>query len=205
MIGKSQTDAFGNYAFEMPFVDGEWNMQIYTRREGKRKTYYVGIDRQFSPTPRFITPLESHLLHPLKSNLKLQKQISSNEEEEAFIPITKKDHVLQNVTVKAKKKYFTNDNWKYKNENYGRQYATLYYNIDKELNDALDVGKPVPYLLSYLDERNALFEYYPGRRSMALSEYVKYAGRDVAWIVDNGERRFVPRIEELWLDEVKSI
>lgn len=205
LIGKSQTDAFGNYAFEMPFVDGEWNMQIYTRREGKRKTYYVGIDRQFSPTPRFITPLESHLLHPLKSNLKLQKQISSNEEEEAFIPITKKDHVLQNVTVKAKKKYFTNDNWKYKNENYGRQYATLYYNIDKELNDALDVGKPVPYLLSYLDERNALFEYYPGRRSMPLSEYVKYTGRDVAWIVDNGERRFVPRIEELWLDEVKSI
>ena len=135
----------------------------------------------------------------------MQKQISSNEEEEAFIPITKKDHVLQNVTVKAKKKYFTNDNWKYKNENYGRQYATLYYNIDKELNDALDVGKPVPYLLSYLDERNALFEYYPGRRSMTLSEYVKYAGRDVAWIVDNGERRFVPRIEELWLDEVKSI
>ena len=57
--GKTVTDSLGNYAFELPFVDGEWNMQIFTRLDDKRKTYRVRIDRQFSPAPRYVTPLES--------------------------------------------------------------------------------------------------------------------------------------------------
>jgi hypothetical protein len=124
LIGKTQTDSFGNYAFEMPFVDGKWNMQIYTKKGtpkgNKRKTYYVGIDRQFSPTPRFITPLESEIQHPLEPNFFVKKTNFTNLEEEVFIPITQKTHVLQNVTVKAKRRYFTNDDWAYKNENFGR-------------------------------------------------------------------------------------
>ena len=189
LIGKTQTDSFGNYAFEMPFVDGKWNMQIYTKKGtpkgNKRKTYYVGIDRQFSPTPRFITPLESEIQKPLKPNFFVKTQKFTNLEEEAvFIPITKKTHMLQNVTVKAKRRYFTNDDWAYKNENFGRQYATLYYDADKDCNDIQDKGLPVPYIFTYLEERNSLFEYYPALRSLKVREYVKYAGRDIRIPVD---------------------
>ena len=209
LIGNTQTDSLGNYAFEMPFVDGEWNMQIYTKKgtkkSNKRKTFYVGIDRQFSPTPRFITPLESEIQHPLEPNFFVKKTNFTNLEEEVFIPITQKTHVLQNVTVKAKRRYFTNDDWTYKNENFGRQYATLYYDADKDCNDIQDKGLPIPYFLTYLDERNSLFKYYPGRRSLKLEEFVEYAGRDIVWIVDNGERKHVPPVEELWLDDIKSI
>ena len=60
LLGNAVTDSLGNYAFKMPFVDGEWKMFIYTTRDmkkgEKRKTYYVGIDRQFSPSPRYLTP-----------------------------------------------------------------------------------------------------------------------------------------------------
>ena len=52
--------------------------------------------------------------------------------------------MLQNVTVKAKRRYFTNDNWRWKNEAYGKQYATIYYNADRELDNILDRGEPVP-------------------------------------------------------------
>ena len=60
LIGNTRTDSVGNYAFKLPFVDGEWKMCIYTTRDGKNpekeklKTYYVGIDRQFSPGRFFI-------------------------------------------------------------------------------------------------------------------------------------------------------
>ena len=119
-------------------------MCIYTTRDGKNpekeklKTYYVGIDRQFSPEARYLTPEEREILHPLKPNAFVKKPFEELEEEDEFIPITEKDHVLQNVTVKAKRRYFTNDDWRWKNEAYGRQYATLHYDIDKELEKILE-------------------------------------------------------------------
>ena len=197
MIGDTRTDSLGNYAFKMPFVEGEWKMCIYTARDTKGgekiKTYYVGIDRQFSPTPRYITPTEAEILHPLSPNAFVKKPFQELEEEDEFVPITQKDHVLQNVTVKAKKRYFTNDDWKFKNEAYGRQYATLYYNADRERDDALDRGEEVPYLFSFLNDKN-------------WTEEPMYDGRRINWILDNGER---PNLdvtpEELWLDDIKSI
>ena len=209
LIGNATTDAEGNYAFKMPFMDGEWKMNIYTTRDMKRgekkKTYLVGIDRQFSPTPRYITPTEAEILHPLKPNAFVKKLIQDSEweEEDEFVPITKKDHVLQNVTVKAKKKrYFTNDNWRYKDESYGRRNATLFYNADQERNDALDRGEPVPYLFSFLKEKNSLFEY----NEKNWTERPRYDGHSIHWIIDNGERPLLEvDPEKVWLDEVKSI
>lgn len=118
LVGSTVTDSLGRYAFEMPFVDGEWKMQIYTRLNDKRKTYYVGIDRQISPLPQYVSRSATSILHPLAPNLfVLHADVGeSGAEEEEFIPITKKNHVLKNVTVKARRRYFTNDDWKYKNE-----------------------------------------------------------------------------------------
>ena len=207
MIGDTKTDSVGNYAFKMPFLDGEWKMCIYTARNTtkgeKIKTYYVGIDRQFSPTPRYITPTEAEILHPLKPNAFVKKPLQEwEEEEDAFVPITKKEHVLQNVTVKAKKRYFTNDNWRFKDESYGRRYATLYYNADKERDDALDRGESVPYLYSFLKAKNSLFYY----NEKNWTEPPRYDGYAINWIMDNGERpnMQVPS-DQLWLDDIRSI
>jgi hypothetical protein len=209
LTGVTRTDSLGNYAFELPFVDGEWKMQIYTRKKNKRgkekrKTYYVGIDRQFSPRARYITPQETEILHPLDANAFVKKPFEELPEEEEFIPITKKDHVLQNVTVKAKRKYFTNDDWKYKNEAWGRQFATLHYDIDKELDAILDKGAPEPTIFNFLRWKNTMChdpEYsklpYPGaefhsekdeERKFIYSKLgLAYGGRPIKWIVDNGE------------------
>ena len=160
LTGTTVTDSVGNYAFELPFMDGEWKMQIYTRKKNKRekqkrKTYYVGIDRQFSPVPRYITRLEADIERPKPANLFVRGQPSELEEDEddVFIPITERNHVLQNVTVKAKRRYFTNDDWMYKNEAWGKQYAALYYDIDKEVENYRDRGEPLPRPLEFLKEK----------------------------------------------------
>lgn len=199
LVGKSTTDEHGNYAFEMPFVDGEWNMQIFTKLNDKRKTYFVGIDRQFSPVPRFVSPIESQILHPLKPNMFMRNKEEEIPEEEVFVPITERNHVLQNVTVKAKRRYFTNDDWRYKNESYGSQYATLYYDIDKEREDMLDRGEATPTLFEFLCKKNALFgnpncQDLP-RPPMDDSGWwqgrLAYANRPVKWIVDNGDTQIL--------------
>ncbi|MDO5483252.1 MAG: hypothetical protein Q4F47_09495 [Bacteroidaceae bacterium] len=192
--GETVTDSLGNYAFSLPFVDGEWNMQIFTRIEDKRKTFRVGIDRQFSPAARYITPLESDILPPMYPNL-FAHSASDDLAEEEFIPITKKNHVLQNVIVSAKR-YFTNDDWKYKSESWGSQHAAIFYDIDRELNNIRDLGEEDPSIFEFLCRKNALFdnaEYKdlpspPNDEDTGMwSGRLAYGGRPIKWIVDNGE------------------
>lgn len=205
LVGSTVTDSLGRYAFEMPFVDGEWKMQIYTRLNDKRKTYYVGIDRQISPLPQYVSRSATSILHPLAPNLfVLHADVGeSGAEEEDFIPITKKNHVLKNVTVKARRRYFTNDDWKYKNESWGREHATLYYDIDRERDDILDRGLPTPTIFEFLFMRNSMFQ--ASSRSVLSSrqktegknvelhanEHFSYGGRPIKWIVDNGDTQCV--------------
>lgn len=205
LVGSTVTDSLWRYAFEMPFVDGEWKMQIYTRLNDKRKTYYVGIDRQISPLPQYVSRSATSILHPLAPNLfVLHADVGeSGAEEEDFIPITKKNHVLKNVTVKARRRYFTNDDWKYKNESWGREHATLYYDIDREREDILDRGLPTPTIFEFLFMRNSMFQ--ASSRSVLSSrqktegknvelhanEHFSYGGRPIKWIVDNGDTQCV--------------
>lgn len=205
LVGSTVTDSLGRYAFEMPFVDGEWKMQIYTWLNDKRKTYYVGIDRQISPLPQYVSRSATSILHPLAPNLfVLHADVGeSGAEEEEFIPITKKNHVLKNVTVKARRRYFTNDDWKYKNESWGREHATLYYDIDREREDILDRGLPTPTIFEFLFMRNSMFQ--ASSRSVLSSrqktegknvelhanEHFSYGGRPIKWIVDNGDTQCV--------------
>jgi len=195
LTGNTTTDAEGNYAFELPFLDGEWAMQIFTRVDDKRKTYRVGIDRNFAPTPRYITPAESQLRPRMLPNLLSLKEDEELEEEE-FIPITRKDIVLQNVTVKAKRRYFTNDDWRYKDEGIGRQHASMFYDIDKELDKILDEGEAVPTIFEFLVSKNKMFD--EGKKQdlprvtgdTAYCEWYghfSYGGTPIKWFVDNGE------------------
>ena len=230
LIGNTRTDSVGRYAFKLPFITDEWKMCIYTARDikkkdkakEKRKTYYVGIDRQFSPEARYLTPEEREILHPLKPNAFVKKPFEELGEEDEFIPITEKDHVLQNVTVKAKKRYFVNDDWRWKNEAFGRRYATLYYDMDKELEDILDRGESCPFLFEFLARKNPLFEPYNRDKKGKCEEGVfdvgraggggpstesKYDGRGIEWIFDNHERPLLSAkpASDYYMYEVKSM
>lgn len=197
LSGTTTTDEHGNYAFALPFMDGEWTMQMHTTVNDKAKTYYVGIDRYFSPKPRYITPAETKLSKPLSPNIFTKKQQESVKvEEDVFIPITERDHVLDNVTVKAKRRFFTNDDWRYKNETFGRQNATLFYDIDKELDKYRDQGKDDPTLFQLFCQINSMFNNpeckdLPQPPTDDIDKRWKgrlaYGNKPIKWIVDNGD------------------
>lgn len=212
--GETVADAEGNYAFELPFLNGEWKTQIFTHKETKNnnmklKTYYVAIDRQFSPSPRYITPLESSIMQPNKPNLFVRNPNQPLEEEEEFVPITRRDHVLTNVTVKAKRRYFTNDDFQYRNESWARKDAAIFYDIDRELDNIRDRGEEEPTLFEFLAKRNRMFNnpdcidlpqydqlinpaYTPKDSANSSNpEYIwrghmSYNNLPIMWIVDNG-------------------
>jgi hypothetical protein len=91
--------------------------------------------------------------------------------------------------VKAKRRYFTNDDWRYKNEAYGRQYATIHYNIDKELENILDRGEPEPSIFEFLAKNNKMFDNIECKdlpRPDSIGK-MSYGHRPIKWIVDNGD------------------
>ena len=214
------------YVFGLPFMNGEWKMFFYTTINDKKKTFRVGVDRQISPTPRYISPLEASVKMPTGPNMFVHKEDEPVPEGEEFIPITQKNIVLENVTVKAKRRYFTNDDFKFKNENFARKWASLYYDIDRELDNIRDRGEEEPTIFEFLAKKNAMFnnpECIDLPRvtgdSTTWSEwygYMAYGHQPIEWIVDNGETMNAGAItsEEgaqgdsffpIWMDEIKSV
>ena len=204
--GQTRTDIYGNYAFTLPDIEGEWMTQIFTRLDGKRKTYLVGIDRQFSPVPRYITPLEAARKEIDRPNL-FVRPLEWVDDDTVYVPLSKREHVLKNVTVKAKRRYFTNDDWQYKNESFGQQFATLYYNVDRELDAIRDRGERDPTTFEFLCRRNPFFndpeaEYVPTSPIYPITNnvedlvqssgvynwtgHISYDHRNITWIIDNG-------------------
>ena len=85
MDGSCVTDSVGGYAFEMPDVTGEWNLQIKTKYDGKDARYVVAIDRHFSPKARLLSPYEVDMIPLPKDVEELKKQKALAEEDEAKI------------------------------------------------------------------------------------------------------------------------
>lgn len=226
LIGNTKTDKDGNYVFGLPFLNGEWKMFFYTTVKDKKKTYRVGVDRQISPTPRYITPAEASLKLPTGANMFVHRGEESVSDEEEFIPITRKNILLQNVTVKAKR-YFTNDDFKFKNEDYARRWASIYYDIDRELDNIRDRGEAEPTIFEFLAKKNAMFNNpecvdlpsVTGDTTSTWTEWdghMSYGSQPIEWIVDNGDTMNQGAITSdkgasgdtffpIWLDEIKSV
>lgn len=199
--GTTRTDEEGNYAFELPFLDGEWKMFFYTVLDSKLKTYRVGINRQISPLPRYISPTEVTFGLAPTPNFLVNPSGKAASQDYTFVPITQKNILLEAVTVKAKKRYFTNDDFFYKDESFGRERAAIYYDIDRERENILDHGEDEPTIFEFLAKKNALFNNPDGINLPqpvapdTMSDgaawtkwigYMAYGHRPIRWIVDNG-------------------
>lgn len=162
--GTAQTDSLGNYAFQLPFVNGEWNMLMNTGVEDKDgywkdANFFVGIDRHFSPARRLLSPEETMgyaLLRPNLFNDEKTQQLVKEDKE--YIPILKKERVLRTVTVKAKRKsLFENARAAWASEGTGQHYASIYYNADEDADRIADMGQELPTVYEWLCWRNPFF------------------------------------------------
>ncbi len=198
LSGEAITDSIGNYAFSLPEIEGDWNLQILTQKEGEKTNYRVTIDRQFSPEKRILSQEEMTCLPPNAPNIFLPKKTEEEFEEglngDDYVSITKRIHVLPTVRVKGR--YFTNDKRvRWYDEKAGLHYASIYYNCDKESDAIADKGEEMPVIYDWLAQKNEFFYYDKTMESFMQTDTDTnpnlfedghhYKGRPIIWIIDN--------------------
>ncbi|MCM1313455.1 MAG: hypothetical protein NC206_08595 [Bacteroides sp.] len=153
--GSAVTDSLGNYAFELPDISAEWNLQLFTSKQDRRTDYRITIDRRFSPERRRLNLEE---LLPTKVN---GPNLSVGGSSAVDIPdgncadslSLSGNHILP--TVKVKGRYFTNDDVpKWYDESFGSHYASVYYNCEEVCDSLTDEGKDIPLLYEWLISKN---------------------------------------------------
>ena len=153
--GETVTDSLGNYAFKLPDMEGEWNMQMLTKFNDKAANYIVSVDRHFAPEARYLSPYETEPI-PLPEAFKKAK-------EEAEIigntpGLAKKDGQYVIPTVKVKKRYFTDDSWlPWYDEGAAARHSIIYYNVDEATDKTIDMGETLPTLYQWLKSKNEFF------------------------------------------------
>lgn len=155
--GVCMTDSVGHYAFRLPNMSGDWRLLMRTRKDSIETNYRVCIDRNFSPATRWVSPYETEYLAPLKANLFANLPDSVYDDLED-LPILKRENVLPNVKVKAHRRIYDNARASWESERHGQYAASIYYNVEKEVDKLLDEGQEAPGLYEWLYKRNPLFE-----------------------------------------------
>lgn len=182
--GEAVTDSVGGYAFKMPDLEGEWEMQMQTKYNDKNAAYTVAIDRHFSPEPRYLSPYETEPV-PLPEPFVKAKEEAANAEKDNTL--AKRNGVYVIPTVKIKKRYFTDSsNSPWFDENTGARKSTVYYNIDEATDQIQDKGEPLPTIYQWLKEKNAFFTGDDELREMYQVTTIDEEG-DVVSTQTNGE------------------
>ncbi len=199
MSGKTVTDSLGHYAFSLPDVSGNWSLQIETRREGKLKTYNVGINRHFTPALRYIFRDEAQLTPPHTANL-FKMTASERAQGPQLLPgyddfvrrIGENAYLMQTVKVRKKKNYWTDNNDLRFDETEARAHASFYYNCAEASDECLDMNRVQPEFREWLASENSLFSedatYSFLETESAGQEQAqgpRYDGRPIIWVLNN--------------------
>ncbi len=148
--GDLMTDSLGRYVFDLPDIDGEWNLLIASRLDDKLKDYRICIDRNFTPKSRFMSPLEAEMTKVDEThNLKWQKPADDDEP----VKLLRQSRVLKNVEVKAKGRVWDRTGWSHENE--ARHLSKIYYDCDADMDAIIDAGEYAPSLVEWLKKKNS--------------------------------------------------
>ena len=155
MKASFTTGVDGKYFFTLPEISGEWNLQLSSKYDDEPQDYIIGIDRNFSPASRWLSPYETRQVEV--DTTKVYRS-ALMEIDETPILMTKQNHVLQNVTVKGKSPWgdFKKSSWF--DETDARRHATLYYDADADAEAYLDKGEMLPTVMEWLKSKNNLID-----------------------------------------------
>ena len=182
LTGTAQVDSLGYFAMELkrPLYDDILGAFTVTNEKYRRQRANVALFRHFAPAPRAYDLREMMLESPEA----VRRQATARRPElfhwvdtlpnVRMLPEARKDGVRRVPDAGSR---FT---W-LGGESYGQRYASLYYNLENELETYLDKGELEPYLWDWLKEVNPYFEYQPGGGDFL------YKRRPVHIICDNAE------------------
>ncbi len=173
--GKGVTDKDGKFLFKVVNVfDGDYNLQLFTKKDDRRKNYWITLDRHFAPEPRFLSKAETEMLP--KNGMTLLETGNGTASHQAGdsarnqpIYRTDQNNLLPTVTIKKTRRILGDPNHvTWYSENRGFEYSTVYYDCDRASDKIADEGKEQPWVYSWLASVNEFFRdalpeegYYP--------------------------------------------
>ncbi len=184
--GKTMTDSVGRYSFSLPEIEGRWDMVLKTRKDGELKSFYVAINRHFSPKKRQLNPYETDdtVYARLKQNVALR--FNERPADTLIRKYSALDKLLPEVEVKEKRIY-ENARAAWENEKNGSYRSNIYYDCVQASEDILDWGVEIPDYRTWLKIRNPFF----GNNKLYKQNYGELLGgenlEDSA--NNNGDRR----------------
>lgn len=191
LVGETKTSQHGFYAFKILKCFGDWNMQIFTKKQNKSHNYYVGIDRHFSPSKRNISFYETQPL-PVDSQV---ISFNTSRDDGVSWPMEHDNYLLKEIKVKGHYLYNNAKNvWQ--EEARGAWKSSIYYDCDKEADEIADRGEDTPGFMEWLEERNKYLEgtvtnmnepIYSKRNGYTSYDLgdLSYKHRPIIWVVNN--------------------
>ena len=203
--GKTVTGNDGAYAFALPDLCGEWNLQLKAEVEKRKNRYIIGVDRHFSPGARSLSPDECRQLPLPRPNFARPTAATAEDDDTTeVLPLSEKLHKLPTVDVKAKRRFTDGARAAWQSEKRGQFWADIFYDCDEEADKILDRGEEVPALLEWLEKKNPFVniieeDVNPSRiKYMAKNNgnennedenmthpLVKYKNMPIVWILNN--------------------
>ena len=135
--GEMLTDSAGRYAFSLPDVWGEWNLQLKAGVNKLKSRYLVTVDRRFGPPSRRLSPYECRSLPFLPSYLPLLPD-TLEFDTLPLLSLSERLHKLPEVDVKAKRRFTEGARAAWATEKRGQYWADVYYDCDEETERYLD-------------------------------------------------------------------
>ena len=149
LSGYATTDASGHYAFKMPDCEGDWTLLLNTKKEEVDAKYHVGIDRNFSPTAKYLTYYETQQVPLSKPKQELQEVEDYGE--------IQAENLIREVKVKGQRKYKSaRASWE--SEQRGAFSAFVRYDCVKAADAIVDKGGEIPTWNSWLFSQKVSFQ-----------------------------------------------
>lgn len=191
--GKLKTDSLGNYNYIVPDIEGEWTLQMVSKKDDVERNYYIGIDRHFSPEKRYLYPDETRRLPIIEPNFVPKISVDDEElDDEQYVSISKKTHLLPTVKIRTRRILGDLSSTWY-DEEQAQQSSVIRYNCDEDADRYGDLGEDMPHFFEWLAEKNPLFKFdmIPAENTedrtgaVLLDDNISYNNRPIIWIVNN--------------------
>lgn len=191
--GSLKTDSVGKYTYIVPDIEGDWTLQLESKKDDEERNYYIGIDRHFSPEKRYLYADETQRLPMLEANFKPVTQLSDDDDDDdTYVSITERTHLLPTVKVKTRRILGDISYSSWFDEHDAQNQSIIRYNCDEDADAYGDKGEEIPHFFEWLKQKNPFFDYdeylfdNPERSGYVLSDNrITYNRRPILWIVDN--------------------
>lgn len=150
LSGQVITDREGHFTFPVPEVRGTYQLQLKAEKPGTTNDYFIGLSRNFSPSPRMLSKEECERVPIDTTRIYRWKLLPGIE------TLSGDDkHRLKNVDVKGKRSKLKDKLWGH--ESYVRSHADIYYDCVREADILADNGEEMPGFMEWLKRKNSFF------------------------------------------------